>query len=885
LFFALVFPLAAIKFAASQGSAAANPQPAPHPSAPSVAGEAVTSLRTTIHHVVVDVVAKDKRGRPVRDLTEKDFQVFEKVSWLGRAPEKIAAFRLVDKTAPRKNAEASLGLVRTPPGTYSNLAAVREPDDPLTVVLLDELNTDLYAPDVRQQVLRMFNSIDSAAEKYRVPVAVLLLSNNLHMLQDFTLDMAQVRTAVHEVLSAGPYREIKITSIPGPSLLMQQEFGVAAAESPFPAVRNWDRLSDAGNNDIRIQMTLDAIRATARHLAGYAGRKKLVWLSGSFPFSVLPDLGDNSNAESYRDQIEQVTNALSGARVAVYPLRPGGVWLPDLFASPAASRRQTVTHNEEIGTMEEFAGQTGGSVCADSNDLGYCLKKVLADGYTYYELAYYPPSETWREGLHRIIIRSLRPGVHLSFRHSYYVRADADGVPAGKPERGVPDPELKQATCDDVMTATGIPLAVTPLPTKGSEVARYMVKVLGTSLGNIAPPDPGSTVHLQLEFAACTFNAAGKPLQYGQFPTQIDLDPNEYEQLKKTGFQRVFDFQLKPGVTQLRWLVRDPLSGAFGSVDVPYPAVPATEFVENANWNPSTLSADQAALNFPSDWVNALDPVIQSTPQADTDLANAGVPRLESDAETLGYCQGLGRPGPHADALAKLCEFALSLRSKLPNLICERKTTRFWHTNGYHAHDEVTTQVAYQDGMEYDKDVVVDGKKTNSDGFRRVGSSSSGGEFAADLQAIFSPRSSAEFEYKGETTLGAVPALLFEYTIERQNNHLYYLHARFLRGGEATFYPGYRGQMWIDSSNFQLLRSRRETTEIARGFPMTYASTITDYQNVALGDGSKFPLPATADVTTCSPDEGRECAHNIVHFGNYRRFRATSRIVFGQESQ
>jgi len=62
-------------------------------------------------------------------------------------------------------------------------------------------------------------------------------------------------------------------------------------------------------------------------------------------------------------------------------------------------------------------------------------------------------------------------------------------------------------------------------------------------------------------------------------------------------------------------------------------------------------------------------------------------------------------------------------------------------------------------------------------------------------------------------------------------------------------------------------------------FPITRAKTVIDYADVPLGDGSTFILPSKSEVETCSGAEGSECAHNVVRFRNWHKFRAKTRIL------
>jgi hypothetical protein len=606
----------------------------------------------------------------------------------------------------------------------------------------------------------------------------------------------------------------------------------------------------------------------------------------------MPDpSASGADAESYYNQVVEVANSLSAARVAMYPIRPGGVWLSDVFsaerrARPQSSRgsaygvseevqRQSAADSAASASMEEFASQTGGQTCIGDNDLGYCLQKALDDGFSYYELGYYPPADGWKPGFHRIEISTRRSGVHLTFRRGYYAGPEQEIETRASGRGGKADNEMKQAACDDVMTATALPLTVRPQASATTGDVDYSVSVDGKALTTVVAPGRDQSVQLHLDFGACVFDKEGKPLRYMQFPAQQELNQQEYASLKEHGIRRIFEFHPVAGVAQLRWLVRDQLSGALGSVDVPYQPASVLSAAHSADSNPETKSPVPAeALSVEPDL--GKQPGTEPSPGSDDAGGEAQLPGPDRLPEMDSYCNAIGSTAGPQPTLAEVCKYAVSLSKKLPNLICDRQTSRYWRENGFARHDVVNSKVAFRDGIEHDADVsAVDRPASVS----QLGSSASGGEFSAYLQAIFLPLSDTDFKFLREEKLRSIRALVFEFHVQKQNNHLYRLQARYVGGGEVVDYPGYGGELWVDKSNFEILRLVRETAEVAPHFPITYVQTIVDYANTPLGDGTSFVVPTNGDMVTCSSDEGYECSHNVVRFTNYHKFRATTRIL------
>src|SRR5579863_3408971 len=148
------------------------------------------ALRVLSQLVQVDVIAKDHNGKPVDDLKQSDFSVYED----GKKQE-IAWFSLeTDKT--RENPSRTLAST---PDTYSNLLEQKTgvPGN-LTILLLDYLNT-AHSDMVfgREQVMKLLRQMHPQDR-----VAVYALSGRLYVLHDFTSDKSALEHSVRSYDSA-----------------------------------------------------------------------------------------------------------------------------------------------------------------------------------------------------------------------------------------------------------------------------------------------------------------------------------------------------------------------------------------------------------------------------------------------------------------------------------------------------------------------------------------------------------------------------------------------------------------------------------------------------------------------------------------------------------
>ncbi len=272
-------------------------------------------------------------------------------------------------------------------------------------------------------------------------------------------------------------------------------------------------------------------------------------------------------------------------------------------------------------------------------------------------------------------------------------------------------------------------------------------------------------------------------------------------------------------------------------------------------------------------------------------------PAKNSEAEdSAGYCSTLADNVKNAFALEKACEFALAMRGKLPDVICDQQTKRSWAVAGSDSDssfptalpdqethsDTVTAKVSYRDGHEYYDNVRVNGKPVAADGPWTQGGAWSIGEFASILSGIFAPSSKPEFRYEKQEKLHSVATIVFEYRVKEENNRTY-----FIDSGSRTWFPGYSGKLWLDTQTTQLRRLERET-DYMRERPVRRIKTTVDYREVPLGDGTKLILPTNSEVVLClAAAQGSvdSCSQNAITFKNWQKFGAKTTIVVNSSSQ
>jgi VWFA-related protein len=420
-------------------------------------GAPVTTIRTSSDLVVIDVVANDSQQNPVHQLTPADFTVLE-----DGKPQTVKVFE-EHQTQPSAPLPP---LPKLDPGTFTNYS-LAPANGALNILLLDKLNTPINAQSVvRDQVLKFLKEVPPGTR-----IAIFALTTDLKLLQGFTTNPEVLRALVEGKKGnqgASPLMNNAMEGDqPGADDPMYDMEADALGNDPGAAMilanlQQFEAEQAAMQIQLRQRYTLDALNQLARYMSSLPGRKNLIWFSGSFPISILPD-PDLQNpfavVASAEDEFRETVDLLARSQVAVYPIDARGLMTapmlsvtqtgstmnrnPNGFAN--ANTKWFQQTSEEHGTMEQMAQATGGKAFVNTNGLKEAVEKAIESGSNYYTIAYTPTNRKWNGDYRKIQVKLDRPGVTLAYRHGYF--ADDPNAPAqhNQAQTAKPDPNQYSA--------------------------------------------------------------------------------------------------------------------------------------------------------------------------------------------------------------------------------------------------------------------------------------------------------------------------------------------------------------------------------------------------------------------------------------------------------
>jgi len=559
----------------------------------------ITTLQANSQLVVVDVVVQDKDGNAVHGLKPESFHLTEE-----KTPQTIRHFEEHSATTPLQPGPQ---LPPMPPGTFTNYTPVA-PNATLNILLLDALNTPATDQNyVRQQLQQYVNKADPGTR-----IAIFGLASQLYLIQGFTSDPETLKSIVNQKLVA---RASPLLSGPAGALDQTQNSGPLDPTGLQSAnVYQFQYDSQQLAIELRTQYTLDAFNALAHYLAGFPGRKNLIWFSGAFPINVLPDpsvhqtfSGSNMNDE----QARETTSLLSKAQVSVYPIDARGMAVDPtynatsseegLVSNPAAAntahRNFINSQGSEHNTMNTLAENTGGRAFYNTNGIADAVAKAINSGANYYTLSY-TPTDARQDGGYRSIHVDVSgpPHLQISYRRGYYAddehhRKKIQSATASTPtaassyeraamSRGAPTPQdllfkvrvLPASTATEDAVAPGNSLNPTE-PAKGP-FRRYNVDYLAVP-DELQLNEEANGRHTgQIQFIVYVYDSGGHLLNAAGKTIVLNLSPESFAKLPTSPMHAHLEISVPTRQeTFLRLGVKDGVANHFGVVEIPVSAV------------------------------------------------------------------------------------------------------------------------------------------------------------------------------------------------------------------------------------------------------------------------------------------------------------------------
>src|SRR6266571_8337875 len=544
-----------------------------------------TVIRATTRLVQVDVVVTDSSGHPVKDrLSEKDFTIQE-----DGKPQKISFFSFQQFEGQEKQKQLPPQL---PPHVTTNRPEYRRAAGPPIILLMDGVNTPVENQIVvRQQMLKFL------ADHFepRMRIAVFLLGNELTMLQDFTSDPALLTAAMQKYRSqasaagrqGGTDVQLQAPTFDGANLPPQArgQAGAGGGDSDLRSLMNigyalarFEKESNANTMEMRVAHTADALAAIARYLAGFSGRKVVIWFSASFPLNLsVVDPEDFDVYRSYADRIRATTNLLSDAQVAIYTVDARGL-VGNSISDPSETGRDvngrmqlTVDAHMKANSKEIFerfnkeesltkvAQETGGRVFLNTNDFDRAIVESVRDSSTFYQVGYYPSHKQWDGKFHTIKVKIAGSGLAVRHRRGYYAIDPESWRRSGSGE-------MKAALEKDSLASTGVLFYARAMPPSSN--ADVKVEFLVDPHTITFETQSENQHECNLEFQVQAFTPEGKLVKAEVQQTEAPLKQDTYDRVQKNGLPMPVSIRLAPGQYMLHLGVRDTRTGQFGTSEL-----------------------------------------------------------------------------------------------------------------------------------------------------------------------------------------------------------------------------------------------------------------------------------------------------------------------------
>jgi VWFA-related protein len=397
----------------------------PAPPEPAAAASDVPTFGTGTAQVVLDVVIRDKKGRPVLDVRPDEIEVYEQ--------------------GERQTVEG-FGLVETGEVREGRAAPTATQPDSARRINLVTIVFDALGVNGRRQGRRAAEAFLDKGLQPNTFISVFRVDQRLAMVTPFTNDKKVLEMAIDRATSGERFGVTDEREALQQVLDEMQELGEPeqgdgagyASQAQARALANMLRLA----NELQAQQqggtSLYPLLALAKGHRDLAGRKTLIYITewiGVPPsleavFRSVVSEANRSNVSFYAIDARGLTTgqAMAGARDMLDRARDASLErMDDRGAGPVSKEEIKISETAEgalranvEGILQDLAEGTGGFHVSNTNNFKPGAEKIAADIAGYYELTYTPPPFSFDGTFRAIEVRVARKDVSVHTRNGYF---------------------------------------------------------------------------------------------------------------------------------------------------------------------------------------------------------------------------------------------------------------------------------------------------------------------------------------------------------------------------------------------------------------------------------------------------------------------------------
>ena len=547
-----------------------------------------------VRAVLVDIVVRDKRGQPVRDLSPSDFELTE-----DGVPQTIGSFTPVFEGAGLRESTAAVapsGGAAAPAGPAVNAGPI------VTALVFDRLS-----PEARRLAIQAAKGYLGTQTETPSYIGIFGVDLALTPYAPFTRNARVLRQALDKMSSRGSSSFNSSEQQQQKANADQQATtaGQAADSAIAAAAGGGSSVGTAAGDALLGQMQSNIIQGfelMERDQQGYSttnglfaivnamkalpGRKSLILFSEGLAippavqrlFLGVVAAANRANvsiyamdaaglrAESEQGKIRDQVNRAAGGGGGVLSHATG-----DAPLSKAMEKNEDVLRQDPHSGLGTLAQDTGGLLFDSTNNLRQGFARVETDLRNYYLVGYTPTNDTYDGRFRTIEVKVKRPGVTVAARKGYFGLRDAGSGAVNSWEA----PALGELERKPVPNAFPVRAAALLFPERDRPGLVPVVVDLKTAPLSFQPAADGKTYSSDFAILVRFLDANDKVAR--QVSQHYEVNGPIADIARATQGEVIFyrEPELAPGVYAMETVVYDAPSGKssvrLSTVEVPAP--------------------------------------------------------------------------------------------------------------------------------------------------------------------------------------------------------------------------------------------------------------------------------------------------------------------------